>query len=87
MANNEKDLNKTNGGQVPEGTPAESGTAQTEMVVVNQKGGFGTAVKTVAGITLGVVLFGLGYFVRGVLGGARGGDETEAPVETEGTVE
>lgn len=74
MEDKNKDLNK-------EGTQEEPKKEVTEM---KQKTGFGTALKIGAGLAVGAVFTGLGWFLKGIFSGKDSDDE---PVKTETTEE
>ena len=78
MAN--QDIN--NGANNPEVTPEQTQGEQATMAAVPQKTGFGTALKIGAGLLFGAAFTGLGWILRGVLGGRDDeDDETAASAE------
>lgn len=76
MADKEKEVNGTNNGGTKEGTQNPENT--TEVTIVKQKGGLGTAIKVGGGLLLTAVGVGLGWFLKGIFGGKDDDDEPAA---------
>lgn len=70
-----------------EGTPVVEETTKepekTEVVVVKGKNGIGTALKIGGGLLFAAAFTGLGWILKGILGGGSDDEEDGGSAETE----